>query len=358
MDNIFRHFADVDESHSGIRLDTFLADFPYEEFDVSFAPSRSRIQKWISLGSVKVNGETVTGKSHRLKAGDRVGVEFPIDSGIETPPPENLNIPVVFEDDFIMVIDKPPGITSHPTYNAMTGSVVNFLYYRKMKLPLGSHPLRPGIVHRLDKNTSGLMIVAKTDRSMSNIIDMIKLRKVERNYLAIVFGNPPMDSGKIDLPIGRHERDRKKMAVMRSGNRGRPARTHYRVITRFPGFSLISCKLDTGRTHQIRVHLKHIGYPVAGDPKYGGRKAQERVDKILKGMSKKMAGYQKIENSLNKIAGIITSDNIHLLHAAKLSFPHPVTGETVSFKAEPHRKFLDVMNLLKTLPYEEAGNAV
>jgi 23S rRNA pseudouridine1911/1915/1917 synthase len=197
------------------------------------------------------------------------------------------------------------------------------------------------------------MIVAKTQRAMSTLIVMIKKRKVERNYMAIVFGQPPLNSGTIDAPIGRHTTDRKKMTVNISEHRTRPARTHYRVLTRYTGFALVGCKLDTGRTHQIRVHMSHIGYPVAGDPLYAGRKAHSWVNKVLGNMSKSRSGYEETERILNQVADVITTDQVHLLHAGRLRFPHPVMGNFLSFEAQPHRKFLDVLNLLNQLPDKE-----
>lgn len=358
MDCVIKHVEPVSEVWSGERLDAFMTSFPYTKFDEFLAPSRSMIQKWIADGHVRINEKIVISKSRRVKAGDMVALDIVIKREEETPPPEDLDIEIVYEDRDIIVVDKPPGINSHPSYNAMTGSVVNFLYYRKVELPIGAHPLRPGIVHRLDKNTSGLMVIAKTNRAMSTLIVMIKKRKVERNYIAILFGQLPTDSGTVEARIGRHDSDRKKMAVQHAEHRSREARTHYRMLTRYPGFSLVACKLDTGRTHQIRVHMSHIGYPVVGDPLYGGRKAQVRIENVLKKIPKQKAGYQDTERILHKAANLITSDQVHLLHAAKLSFPHPVMGNALSFKAHPHRKFLEVLGLLEQLPNKEDVSAL
>ena len=357
MDIVIHHVEPVSESWVGERLDTFLTSFPYTKFDEFLAPSRSQIQKWVADGFVMVNDKVANNKSRKMKEDDVVTLDVVIKRELDTPPAEDLEIDIVYEDDEIIVIDKPAGINSHPTYNAMTGSVVNFLYYRQVCIPIGAHPLRPGIVHRLDKNTSGLMVVAKTSRSMSKLMEMIKKRLVQRNYLAIVFGELPTDSGTIEARIGRHDNDRKKMAVQVAEHRSRPARTSFRVLERYSGFTFIACKLDTGRTHQIRVHMSHIGYPVAGDPMYGGRKAQERVENVLKNYPKKKAGFQETERILHKVAVLVSSDQVHLLHAARLSFPHPVTGEFLSFKVRPHRKFLDVLALLEQLPDREVVDA-
>ena len=351
---VFRHETKVDESNAGRRLDTFLVKFPYEKFDPDFYPSRATIQKWIRDGHISVNGSAQTDKSYRLKNGDIISLEVSIPEDEPRPLPEALDIQIVYRDPHIVVIDKPPGITSHPVKDDLTGSVVNFLLYEEIPLPRSMDPLRPGIVHRLDKNTSGLMVVASTREARSELIQMIQRRDVQRDYLALVFGNPPMDSGTIEGAISRHEGDRKKMAVT-SDEKGKPARTHYRVLTRYPGFSLVACKLDTGRTHQIRVHMSHIGYPVAGDPLYGGRHAGTRISKIIKGMSRQER--ESHEDTLNRLAEIVTSDNVHLLHAGRLIFPHPVTGEKLTFTSQPHEKFELVMSLLESLPHEDTEHA-
>jgi 23S rRNA pseudouridine1911/1915/1917 synthase len=351
---VFRHETKVDESNAGRRLDTFLVKFPYEKFDPDFYPSRATIQKWIRDGHISVNGSPQTEKSYRLKNGDTISLEVPIPEDEPRPQPEALDIQIVYRDPYIVVIDKPPGISSHPVKNDLTGTVVNFLLHEEIPLARSQDPLRPGIVHRLDKNTSGLMVVASTREARSELIKMIQRRDVQRDYLALVYGNPPMDSGTIEGAISRHEGDRKKMAVTLD-EKGKPARTHYRVLTRYPGFALVACRLDTGRTHQIRVHMSHIGYPVVGDPLYGGRHAKARIAKILKAMSKKeRESYERI---LNEVTEIITRDNVHLLHAGRLSFPHPITGEKLTFTSRPHEKFEAVLSLLERLPHEDTGNA-
>ncbi len=354
---LFRHKLVVAAHEAGQRLDVFLLLFPFTAFDPAWSPSRSILQKWIAAGHVTVNGEARTDKSYNVREGDRVILQVEAATEPERPPAESLDIPVVHVDRHFVVIDKPPGISSHPVPSAMTGSVVNFLYYKKFPLPPSSHPFRPGIVHRLDKFTSGLMVIACTDIAQKALIKMIKTREVQRNYIAIVFGSPPLSEGTVEVPVGRHPVDRRKMGVM-EGSKGKPARTHYRVITRYPGFSLVGCKLDTGRTHQIRVHMSHLGYSVVGDPLYGGRGAPERVRRFLKSMKKGDPEYSRIEETLMEVARILTTDNVHLLHAAKLAFPHPATGEIQTFTAEPHEKFRNVLNLLETLPHEEVAREI
>jgi len=355
--SLFRHAGEVSEDQAGKRLDSFLLGFPFTDFDNRLDPSRTTLQKWIDEGCVRVNDEVRADKSYRVRTGDIVSIEVPIRPDIMVPPPEPLDIGIVFQDPYIIVIDKPAGISSHPVSHAMTGSVVNFLYYKKVPLPPTSHPLRPGIVHRLDKNTTGLMVVACTDTAVSRLIEMIKRREVERTYIAIVWGNPPLNSGTIDAPIARCQKDRRKMAVTR-GASGKPALTYYRVLARYPTFSFVACKLDTGRTHQIRVHMSYIGYPVAGDPVYGGRRAQDKISTALASVQKYDPQLKSTERTLRRIAAILTRDNVHLLHAAMLRFDHPITGEKLSFRVEPHGKFNEVLGLLNTLPHEETAVAL
>jgi 23S rRNA pseudouridine1911/1915/1917 synthase len=354
---VFRHERIVAESEDGSRLDFFLLGFPYAEFRAGLSPSRSTIQKWIADGHVGVNGEVAYAKSRRLRRGDVVALEVEIPEQPKIPPAEPLDIRIVHQDPSFVVIDKPPGIISHPARNAMTGTVINFLRYKGIPLPPTGNPFRPGIVHRLDKNTSGLMVVACTDAATAALIGLIKKREVRRSYLAIVYGNPPMDNATIEAAVGRHEVDRRKMTVSQDPD-AKPARTHYAVLTRYPGFSLLACKLDTGRTHQIRVHMSHIGYPVVGDPLYGGRRAPDRIVRLLKRLPRQNLDVPYVRRILNQIAEVITADQVHLLHAAKLTFPHPVTGRILTFTSEPHAKFLRVLGLLESLPHQDTGNAL
>ncbi|HDS30835.1 MAG TPA: RluA family pseudouridine synthase [Firmicutes bacterium] len=349
---LFRHEKIVGKEDAGERLDTWLTIFPFSDFEPDLAPSRSVIQKWIAGGFVTVNGKITTDKSYSVKVEDKIKLEVEIGDEFPIPPPEPLDIRIVHRDPEFVVIDKPPGINSHPMPNDLTGSVVNFLHHENIPQPLSGNPLRPGIVHRLDKNTSGLMVIACTDRAKATLIETIKRREIERRYIAIVFGEMKIPSGTIEAPIGRHPEDRRKMYVVLTGD-GKEARTHYKLLTQYIGFSLVTCKLDTGRTHQIRVHLSHIGFPVAGDSLYGGRRAVDRAFRALNRFDKHDPDFPAIEKGILDIADILTADRVHLLHAAKLSFPHPVTGEIMSFKAEPHDKFKKVMSILESLPHHD-----
>lgn len=350
-----RHQYIVSESSSGVRLDSFLHSRKIEDLD--FNPSRAFFQIWIKNGFILVNGLDCTDKSYKVKARDVIEINADYDASDYEPPPEAIDIHIVYRDEHLLVIDKPPGVSSHPVPGNLSGTVINFLKHKKISLPESSDKLRPGIVHRLDKNTSGLMIIALSSGAMSTLVEMIKRRDVNRKYLAIVYGSLPGNSGKVDAAIKRNEVNRRKMQVS-SDPDARHAVTHYQVLKRYPVFSLVACTLETGRTHQIRVHLSHIGYPVVGDPLYGGRKANDRIMRYLKNLDKKASDFPEIDSTLHKIANVITSDEVHLLHAAKLSFPHPVTGRKLDFESRPHGKFMDMMSLLETLDHQVVSGEI
>ncbi|MGC7882224.1 RluA family pseudouridine synthase [Desulforudis sp. 1031] len=283
---------EVDEPESGVRLDVYLADS--DDLDLT----RSRIQKLIAEGCVTVNGQPAGRPSYRLKAGDVVAIVVPepVAPRVE---PEDIPLDIVCEDEAVLVINKPRGMVVHPGAGNYTGTLVNALLYHCKDLSGINGVLRPGIVHRLDKDTSGLLMVAKTDRAHQFLAAELKARRILREYLALVHGTPPKDAGTVDAPIGRHPRDRQRMAVTRQG---RPAVTHWRVAQRYAGYTLLQLRLETGRTHQIRVHMAYIGYPLVGDLKYGRAKAEF-------GLSGQF------------------------LHAGRLGFTHPETHEFMEFAA-------------------------
>jgi len=351
----FTHEVVVKSDRAGIRLDNFLLSFPFNDFDPALSPSRATLQRWIAEGLISLNGSPTDDKSYRVKEGDRIRIEvtYPVDA--QRPPPQALSIRIVYRDSHIVVLDKPPGVASHPVPTALSGTVINFLHHEKIPLPPTSNPLRPGVVHRLDRNTTGLMVVASTDVAYRALTDMIKRRELHREYLAIVVGNPPV-SGTIEAAIQRDIYNRRRMAVGTDAQ-AKPARTHYRILEIYPAFALVDCTLDTGRTHQIRVHMSHIGYPVAGDPYYGGRRFYTLLQHTSRRF-KRDPDHQRIADTLMLIGETIMSDQVHLLHASKLSFSHPVTGEPLEFTAEPHEKFRKVLNLLHTLPHNEVRDAV
>lgn len=259
--------------------------------------SRNRLQQLIKDGHLKINGEKVKA-SYRLKAGDSIIVRIPEPEPAEVRP-EKIPLDIVYEDRSLIVVNKPRGMVVHPAPGHMSGTLVNALLDHCRDLSGINGVLRPGIVHRIDKDTSGLLMAAKTDEAHRSLAAQLKDKRTRRMYLAIVHGQFSEPSGIIDAPIGRDSRDRKKMAVNRL--HGKHAVTHFKVLEPFDNYTLISCRLETGRTHQIRVHMASIGHPVAGDPKYGPGKTLP-------------------------IAG-------QALHAAELGFVHPETGEELLFEA-------------------------
>ena len=279
----------VDEGAAGERLDRFLA---CRELEVS----RSHIQKLIESGCVLVNGRTAKANA-KLRAGDAVETELPEAQELEILP-EDIPLDILYEDSDVIVINKARGMVVHPAAGAADGTLVNALLHHCEDLSGINGVIRPGIVHRLDKDTSGVMMAAKNDRAHVDLAEQIREKTAQRIYRAIVCGTIAEDRGEIRAPIGRHPTERKKMAVVPGG---KEARTLFRVVERFPAHTLVECRLKTGRTHQIRVHMAYIGHPLLGDPKYG-RKTLE-------------------------IAG-------QALHSCELSFTHPRTKERMTFAAE------------------------
>lgn len=252
--------------------------------------SRSRIQKLIADGLVKVNGKP-TKAHHKLKVGEALAVTIPPPTKPEVNP-EDIPLDVVYEDDHLLVVNKPPGMVVHPAAGNFSGTLVNALLHRCDSLSGIGEVLKPGIVHRLDKDTSGLLVVAKTDQAHQGLAKQFKDRTVHKRYVGIVKGPMAFDEGIIDEPVGRHPRYRDKMAIVQAG--GREAVTQYKVLQRFKGFSLVELAPKTGRTHQIRAHLAYVGHPIIGDKEYGSRSPL-----------------------INRQA----------LHAEVLGFHHPVTGK-------------------------------
>lgn len=292
---------------AAVRLDLHLA---------SALPSltRSRLQTLVKAGKVTVNGVPAAKPGLLLRGGEELRVEE------EPPAPlhavaQDIALEVVFEDDDLLVLNKPPGIVTHPAPGHPDGTLVNALLHHCATLSRGSAEARPGIVHRLDKDTSGLLVVAKNDAAHLSLARQFEARSTEKFYLALVRGWPRGESGRIDAPIGRHRTDRKKMAVVAVGA-GRNALTTWRVLGRFEASALglpaalLECQLHTGRTHQIRVHLKHLGYPILGDATYGG-----------------------------PVKGVRPEPTRQLLHAWKLALAHPKTGERLSFTARAPEDF-------------------
>ena len=287
---------------SASRLDKFIS----ENSDIS----RSYAAKLIEDGNVTVNFKTAQKKT-KVAMGDEVRITLPEPEEIEAKP-EDIPIDIVYEDDSVIVVNKPQGMVVHPAAGNMSGTLVNGLLYH-CSLSSINGAVRPGIVHRIDKDTSGLLVVAKTNEAHEALSEQLKERKALRKYQCIVKGNIKEDSGTVDKPIGRHPTDRKRMAIIEGG---REAVTHFRVLERFGQFTLVECTLETGRTHQIRVHMQSLGHNIVGDPVYGVKKDREKG----KGQ---------------------------LLHAKTIGFVHPKTGELMEFTSDLPEPFTAVLEKLR-----------
>jgi 23S rRNA pseudouridine1911/1915/1917 synthase len=306
----------VDDGDEGQRLDAWLARrLP--------SLSRSRLRTLIDEGHVLLDGRR-TRPSARLRSGQAVRVHVPPPVPAE-PQPEDIPISVVHEDTRLLVVNKPAGLVVHPGAGRSRGTLVNALLRHVRDLSGVGGVVRPGIVHRLDRGTSGLLVVAKDDETHRSLVRQFAGRTVEKEYVALVLGSPALGSGEVDSPIGRDPVHRKKMSVR--APRGREARTSWRVEERFDGAALLRVRIHTGRTHQIRVHLASIGHPVAGDAVYGGKRTP----------SSRRGAAREAFTSLERPA----------LHAARLAFTHPATGERLAFEAPLPADLLSVLALLR-----------
>ena len=289
--------------NGGLRIDKWLSG-------QDLMVSRSMLQKLLEDGKITVNGKTVT-KSYQVKDGDQVTVEIPEPVELDVVP-ENIPLEIVYQDEHLLVVNKPKGMVVHPAAGNYSGTLVNaLLYHCEGKLSSINGVIRPGIVHRIDKNTSGLLMVAKTDAAHSALAEQIKAHTFTREYEAVICGRLREFTGIIDAPIGRHHTDRKKMCVTEKNSK--EARTEYTVIDEFSGYSHVKLKLFTGRTHQIRVHMAYIGHPVLGDEVYG------RASKYCEGQC---------------------------LHAKKIGFVHPADGKYYEFDSELPDYFKYVLDKL------------
>ncbi|MBI1799913.1 MAG: RluA family pseudouridine synthase [Candidatus Eisenbacteria bacterium] len=311
----------VKTTHAGERLDRFLAS---AQADLS----RSRIQSLIREGRVAVNGEPARA-STRLKTGDRVRFEPPPPRTVALDP-EDIPLSVMYEDDELLVIEKPAGLVVHPGAGVPRGTLVHALLHRDPGIADVGGAGRPGIVHRLDKDTSGLMVVARTPRAYRALVEAIRAREVRRVYRALVWGSPGPVSGELEGAIGRDRRQRKRMAVVRRG--GKPARTRWRVLSRLGCATLIEARLDTGRTHQIRVHLAHLGHPVVGDALYGGR-------------ARKQLSANEAERRLAD--ALLDHLSRQALHASELALTHPVTGVALRWTSSVPEDMARALDLLR-----------
>ena len=281
--------------------------------------TRTKIQQAAEAGNILVNDKPVK-SNYKVKPYDVISIVMTHPPRVTEIAPENIPLDVVFEDDQLIVINKQANLVVHPGYGNYSGTLVNALMYHFQHLPLfNENSPRPGLVHRLDKDTTGIMVMAKNENALARLAKQFFDRTSQRTYYALVWGDFDEDTGRIEGFVGRNLRDRKQMDVFDSEEFGKHAVTHYKVIERFGYVTLVECKLETGRTHQIRVHFKHIGHPLFCDELYGGRR-------ILKGTT--FSKYKQfIENNFDIL-------NRQALHAKSLGFTHPVTGEFLSFNSE------------------------
>ena len=298
------------ELHSGHRIDRVLSE-------IAEVGSRSKALRILRMGKVRYKGRALK-PSFLVEAGMQIDLEIPI---VETTlVPLDLDLDIVFEDSSLIIVNKPAGLVVHPACGHEQDTLVNALINYTDDLSLGFDENRPGLVHRIDKDTSGLLVIAKTEKAQRNLSSQFQLKKTLRTYFAIVFGRPKVPQGKIESYLRRHPENRKKIASIRSGEdttQGKLAITHYEVVSSHPcGLSLVRLKLETGRTHQIRVHLSELGHPIVGDEVYGGRSG--RVTSL------KSVELRKIIQGMNRFA----------LHAAELGFEHPETDEFLAFFAD------------------------
>ena len=293
----------IEEQHAGERIDKAVSSLQTEW-------SRTQIGNWASEGVLTVNGEVVKPK-YKVKTGDVIEITVPEVEELEIVA-EDLNLEIVYEDADVLVVNKPKGMVVHPAPGHTTGTLVNGLMHHCTDLSGINGVMRPGIVHRIDKDTSGLLMVAKNDMAHESLVNQLVAKTVTRKYTALVHGHIAHDKGTIDAPIGRDTKDRQKQAVV---DGGKHAVTHFQVIERFGDYTLVECRLETGRTHQIRVHMNYIGFPLVGDPKYGPRKTIDFGGQVL--------------------------------HAGILGFNHPRTGEYLEFSSPLPEDFEQLLATLR-----------
>jgi len=310
--NEFEHHKFVaDKGQNPLRVDKFLLNF------VEFA-TRNKIQQAIKTGNVKVNDEIVK-VSHKVKANDVVTIVYDYPQEKHELVPQDIPLNITYEDDSILIVNKDAGMVVHPGFGNYDGTLVNALAFHFQSLPNMDDEDRPGLVHRIDKNTSGILVIAKTARAMIDLANKFADRDLNRRYIALVWGDLKEDEGTITGNIGRSLKNRKIMNVFPAGDFGKHAVSHYKVLERFGYTTLVECKLETGRTHQIRAHFRYLGHPIFNDEEYGG-------NVILKGTT--FTKYKQFVHNCFKIC------NRQALHAKSLGFVHPVTKEDVFFDSE------------------------
>ena len=307
-DELYEHHRfEASKGQSALRVDKFLMNMIENT-------TRNKIQQAAENGSILVNDVAVK-SNYKVKAGDVVRLVLAHPTYEQLLTPENIPLDIVYEDDQLLVINKPAGMVVHPGHGNYSRTLVNALAYHFENLPMNSSE-RPGLVHRIDKDTSGLLVVAKTDFAMAYLTKQFAEKTSEREYIALVWGNIEEDEGTVEGNIGRHDTNRMRMAVHESDEKGKHAVTHYKVLERFGYVTLVSCQLETGRTHQIRVHMKHIGHTLFNDERYGG-------DSILKGTT-----FTKYKQFVENCFKVLPRQ---ALHAKTLGFEHPITKEFLRF---------------------------
>jgi 23S rRNA pseudouridine1911/1915/1917 synthase len=319
-DELFEHFKfEVPKGQAFLRIDKYL---------MGLIPNatRNKIQNAANSGNIFVNDEIVK-SNYKVKPLDVIRVMLshpPFENHVL---PENIPLNIVYEDEALLLVNKEPGLVVHPGHGNYTGTLVNALAFHFDNLPMNSSE-RPGLVHRIDKDTSGLLVIAKTEAAMTHLAKQFEAKTTEREYMALVWGNVANDAGTIEGNLARHLKDRMQMAVFDDPEIGKPAITHYKVLERFGYVTLISCQLETGRTHQIRAHMKHIGHPLFNDERYGGHL-------ILKGTT--FTKYKQfIDNCFKALPR-------QALHAKTLGFIHPNTGKMMRFDTDLPDDFTDCL---------------
>ena len=321
-DELFEHHRIVvDGGQSLVRIDKFLMD---RLSDVT----RTKIQSGIHDGFVKVNEKPIK-PNHKIHPGDVITVSFPEPPRDTDVKPENIPLEIIFEDEHLLIVNKAAGMVVHPAFQNWTGTLVNALAYHFQNLPeMPGNTGRPGLVHRIDKDTSGLLVIAKTELALTQLAKQFFDHTIERTYWALVWGEPSLPAGTINVNVGRSLKDRRVTTAFPEGDHGRTAITHYKILRSLRYVSLVECKLETGRTHQIRAHMKYLGHPVFNDAMYGG-------DQVLKGTT--FSKYRQFVENCFKISPR------QALHAKTLGFIHPATKKFQHFDSELPNDFKEVM---------------
>ena len=308
---LFEHYnITVDKGQAPIRIDRFLTD------KLAYA-TRNKVQHAIAAGNVQINGQP-TKPNYKIKPGDQVSVLMEEPRKDFEVVPEEIPLEIIFEDEDLLIVNKPAGMVVHPAHGNWTGTLVNALAFYFNQLPeLPGNSGRPGLVHRIDKDTSGLLVIAKSERAMTDLARQFFDHSIERTYVGLVWGEPTEEQGTINAPIGRSSKNRKVMDTFIDGSQGKEAITHWKIIKKLRYVSLIQCNLETGRTHQIRAHMKFLGHPLFNDAVYGG-------DKIRKGTQ-----FSKYKTFVHNCFELIPRQ---ALHAQSLGFVHPVSRERLYFE--------------------------